>query len=348
MSARAIDVFCHCLPPAFCAAARRLVQGATARAPYMFERAMAVPAMVDRDARRRIMDLFPGYTQILSLASPTIEALAPPEQAPDLARVGNDALAEWVERDPDRYVGFIASLPMNNPDAACREVERAIHELGAAGVQIYTSVNGQPLDRPEYLVVIEHSAALGRPIWLHPIRPMTAADYAGEPVSKYDLWWALGWPHETSLSMARLVFAGLFDRWPDLAIVTHHVGGTIPMLAGRFDAGMDLMGTRNPPEHAGAVETALKEKPLAALKRFFADTASFGAKATIECGLAFFGPEKLLFGTDMPFDPEGGPGFIRDTLRALEAMPLSDTDRTAILSGNCERLLDRGRRHGQG
>lgn len=348
MSARAIDVFCHCLPPTFCAAAKRLVRGAISRAPYMFERAMAVPAMVDRDARLGIMDQFPGYTQLVSLASPTIESLAPAEQAPDLARVGNDALAEWVERDPDRYVGFVASLPMNNPVAACREAERAIRELGAAGVQIYTSVNGQPLDRPEHLSVIEHIAALGRPIWLHPIRPMTAADYAGEAVSKYDLWWALGWPHETSLAMARLVFAGLFDRWPDLAIVTHHVGGTIPMLAGRFDAGMELLGTRNPPEHAGAVETLLKEKPLAALKRFFADTASFGSQATIECGLGFFGPEKLLFGTDMPFDPEGGPGFIQDTLRALEAMPLSRADRTAILSGNIERLLGRRQRHGQG
>lgn len=337
-----IDVFCHCLPPDFC----RAVERAVPRRPLMFDRAQTIAAMVDLDARRRVMDQFPGYCQLLSLASPTVEALAGPDLSPELARAGNDALADWVKRDPQRLIGFIASLPMNQPDAAAREAERAIHELGAAGCQIYTNVNGRPLDEPELLGVVEHLASLGHPIWLHPIRPMTHADYATEQISKFDLWWALGWPYETSAAMGRLVFAGLFDRWPDAVVITHHVGGMIPMMEGRLQWGLQLLGTRNPPELAAAVETDLQETPLAAFRRFYADTASFGARAALACGQAFFGTERLLFATDMPFDPEQGPGFIRETLRAIDELELSPEQRQAILSGNVRRLIEQGASRG--
>jgi aminocarboxymuconate-semialdehyde decarboxylase len=182
-------------------------------------------------------------------------------------------------------------------------------------------------------------AELRRPIWLHPIRPMTAPDYVEEQVSKFDLWWAFGWPHETSLAMGRLVFAGVFDRWPELAIITHHVGGTIPLFAGRIEHGLALLGTRNPPEHQAAVETTLQEPPLAAFRRFFADTASFGSRSALDCGRDFFGADKLLFATDMPFDPEQGTGFIRETLRAIDEMDVSPAQRFSILEGTATELL---------
>ena len=339
-----IDVFCHALPPDFCREVERLAP----RRPLMFERAQAIPAMVDLAARQRIMDQFAGYRQLVSLASPTIESLAGPETAPLLARAGNDALADWVARDPVHFIGFIASLPMNHAEAACREAERAIHELGAVGCQIYTSVNGRPLDDSERLAIVEHLASLGSPIWLHPIRLMTHADYAGEQVSKFDLWWALGWPHETSVAMGRLVFAGLFDRWPAAKVITHHVGGTIPLMEGRLQWGLQLLGTRNPPELAEAVQTKLQEPPLTAFRRFYADTASFGSRAALDCGQAFFGSQQLLFATDMPFDPEQGPGFIRETLRAIDEMQLTADERHAILAGNVRRLIQREDTRGTG
>jgi aminocarboxymuconate-semialdehyde decarboxylase len=330
-----IDVFNHILPTAFVSAVQRI----SPRRPLMFDRACRIPAMSELDARLRVMDQFPGYRQVLSLSSPTIEALATGASAVELARIGNDSLAQLVDRRRDRFPGFIASLPMDQPDAAAREAERAINELGSVGVQVYTSVRGQPLDRPETLALFGVLAELQRPIWLHPIRPMTAPDYAEEQVSKFDLWWAFGWPHETSLAMGRLVFAGVFDRWPELAIITHHVGGTIPLFAGRIEHGLSLLGTRNPPEHQAAVVTTLQEPPLAAFRRFFADTASFGSRSALECGRDFFGTEKLLFATDMPFDPEQGTGFIRETLRAIEEMNLSVAERFAILEGNAAGLL---------
>ncbi len=330
-----IDVFNHILPPEFAAAVDRLAT----RRLLMFDRARQIPAMAVLDARLRVMDQFPGYRQILSLTSPPVEALVPEDHAAELARVGNDALATLKDQLPERFPGFVASLPMNDTQAAMREAERAVNELGAVGVQLYTSTNGCPLDRPETLELFGLMAELNRPVWLHPIRPMTSADYPSESVSKYDLWWAFGWPHETSIAMGRLVFAGVFDRWPNLAVITHHVGGTVPMSAGRIESGLALLGTRNPPEHVAAVATDLQEPPLTAFRRFFADTASFGSRAALECGRDFFGIDQLLFASDMPFDPEQGPGFIRDTLRAIDEMNLTEADRRAILENNLKKLL---------
>ncbi len=310
----------------------------------MFQRAQANRVMTDLEARFRVMDGFPGYAQVPSLASPTPEQIASPEQSPDLARIANDAMAAMVAAHPQRFPSFVGTLPLNNPDFALREAERAVRELGAAGVQILTSVQGQPLDRPEFLAVFELMATLNRPVWLHPTRPMTTADYATESVSKFDLWWALGWPHETSVAMGRLVFSGVFDRHPTLVVITHHAGGTVPMMAGRLGSGLELLGTRTPPEHSQAIQTSLREPPLAAFKRFHADTATFGSSAAIECGAAFFGWDRMLFATDMPFDPEQGPGYIRATLQALDALNLTPVQRHAVLSGNARRLLHLNRR----
>ena len=343
-SQRSLDVFCHCLPPEFCDAANRLLK----KPLLMFQRAQKMPVMVNTEARLRMMDEFPGYCQILSLASPTVEAIAEPEQSPELARIGNDALCEMAAGHPDRFPGWIASLPINNSEAALAEIDRCVKTLGAVGVQFYTNVNGDPLDQDRYLQVIEHAAALGCPIWLHPIRLMSTADYATETHSKFDLWWALGWPYETSVAMGRLVFAGLFDRYPDATVITHHCGGMIPMMEGRIASGLQLLGTRNPPQLADAVATDLKESPIDAFRRFHADTASFGSAAAIDCAKSFFGSERLLFATDSPFDPEQGPGYIRATLAAIERMDLTPSERTAILSGNAERLLNLGTSHGQG
>ena len=216
---------------------------------------------------------------------------------------------------------------MNNPEAARAEACRAVEELGALGVQVYTHVNGQPLDAPEHLALFELMAELNRPVWLHPLRASSVVDYPGEAISKYDLWWAFGWPHETSVAAGRLVFAGVFDKWPDLKIITHHDGGTLPMMEGRIAAGLELMGTRYPPENAEAAQTQLQEKPIEAFRRFYADTATFGSRIAIECGTAFFGEGKMMFASDFPFAGIG------EALGAVEGMS------EAILSGNARRML---------
>jgi len=334
MSVECIDAFCHCLTPRYCAEVAKILR----KPLLMFERAQRIKVMIDLEARLKVMDQFPGYRQVVCLASPPVELLAPSHSA-ELARIANDEMARMVDESDRRVCGFVATLPLNNVAASIEEATRAIESLGAVGVQFFTNVCGTPLDAPEFRPLWEHLHVLDRPILLHPLRSRTVPDYPGEDYSKFDLWWAIGWPYETTLAMCRLALAGIFERLPRLKIVAHHVGGFIPMLSGRLGPGMELLGTRNPPGTDVTENWPLKESLVQACSRFYADTASFGSLEAIECGKAFFGSEQLLFATDMPFDPGQGPDYIRSTLSAIEAMNLSDDERQAILVGNACRLF---------
>ncbi|HUG35806.1 MAG TPA: amidohydrolase family protein [Candidatus Limnocylindrales bacterium] len=330
-----IDVFPHILPRKYF---DRMLQVAPAGMALQ-KRMAGIPVLVDLDLRLRMMDRHEGYVQVLTLANPPLEVVAGPETSPDLARLANDEMAAIVARHPDRFPGFVASLPMNNPDAAVAEVDRAIEQLGATGVQVFTNVNGRALDLPEHRSVLDRMAEHRLPVWLHPARPATAADYAGEPRSKYDLWWAFGWPYETSVAMGRLVFSGLFDRHPDLIIITHHLGAMIPFCEGRLGGGLDQLGSRSDDPDDAAARGRLRRRPIDYFRRFYGDTALFGAAHAMESGLAFFGADHVLFGTDFPFDPEKGPGFIRDTIAAMERMRATAEDKAKIYEGNARRLL---------
>ncbi len=330
-----IDVFPHILP-------RRYFDRMLRIAPpgmQMQKRMSGIPVLVDVDLRFRMMDRHRDYVQVLTIANPPIEVIAGPEDSPDLARLANDEMAALVARHPDRFPGFVASLPMNAPDAALGEIDRAIDDLGATGVQVFTNVNGRPLDRPEYLAILERMAVRRLPVWMHPARPAAVADYAGEPRSKYDLWWAFGWPYETSVAMGRLVFSGIFDRHPDLVVITHHMGAMIPFCAGRIGGGLDQLGSRSDDPEDMAALGRLQKRPIDYFRMFYGDTALFGAWHAMESGLEFYGADHILFGTDFPFDPEGGPGFIRDTIAAMERMRAGPEDKAKIYDGNARRLL---------
>lgn len=330
-----IDVFCHILPEEYY---RYMVERLPAGA-YMQKRVRGVASLYDLGVRFRMMDQHPGYVQVISLAAPPIEAVAPPERSAELARAANDAMAELVGRNPDRFVGFVASLPMNQPEAAVREADRAVQELGATGIQVFTNVNGAPLDRPEYEPLFSRMSQLDLPIWVHPTRAPDQADYPTERRSKYDIWWAFGWPYETSVCMARLVFWGLFDRYPNLKIITHHMGGMVLYFEGRVGWGLDQVGTRTDEEEDVRAKQALRRRPLDYFRMFYADTALFGALPATECGIAFFGPERVLFATDFPFDPEGGSLFLRETIRVVENVSFPTETKQLIFEGNARRLL---------
>jgi predicted TIM-barrel fold metal-dependent hydrolase len=330
-----IDLFCHILPPAYF---ERMTAIST-RGAYMQKRVREIPAMVDLEVRFRMMDLFDDYVQVVSLAAPPIEALGRPGQSSELARLANDTIAETVARHRDRFPGFVASVPMNDPEATLREIDRAVSDLGAAGIQIFTNVNGRPLDEPDFAPVFERMAELDRPIWMHPTRAATFADYATEQKSKFELWWTFGWPYETSVAMARLVFAGYFDRWPRLRVITHHMGGMIPYFAGRIGPGLDQLGVRTDDEDLSVYLKRLKKRPFDYFKMFFADTALFGARHAMECGLKFFGVDRVVFASDFPFDPEKGTFNIRETIKDVDALPITAAERQQIYEGNARTLL---------
>ena len=303
------------------------------------KRVRNVPVLVDLDLRFRMLEEFgDDYRQVLSLAAPPLELIARPEVSPDLARIANDEMAKLVDQH-EQFVGFTAALPLNNVDATISEIQRAVDQLGANGVQMYTNYNGKPLDVPELLPVFELMAEHDLPIWVHPIRPASFPDYVTEEKSKYEIWWTFGWPYETSAMMARLVFSGMFDRFPNLKIITHHLGGMVPYFEGRVGPGWDQLGSRTSDEDLSVVLKQLNKRPLDYFKQFYADTAVFGSISATQCGLDFFGADNVLFASDSPFDPEKGPMYIRETIKIIDQLDISEQERSQIYQGNAERLL---------
>jgi uncharacterized protein len=330
-----VDAFCHVLPKPYF---DRLQHIASARAANLLKRTAPIRTLWDMDERLRVIEPFEDYAQIISLAAPPLEALGEPAESAELARLANDAQAELVRERPDHFVGFVAGVPLNDVDATLIEIDRAVGELGALGIQIYTHVNGLPLDDPRFEPVFARMEELDRAVWVHPARNSSWPDYPTESKSKFEIWWLFGWPYDTSAFMARLVFSGILTRHPRLKVVTHHAGGMVPFFSGRVGPGMDSFGARTPEEEAELVESGLEGRPLDAFRRFYADTAVFGAPHALRCATEFFGVEHMLFASDMPFDPVQG-SFIRDTIADVEALEISAAERERIYEGNARELL---------
>ena len=331
-----IDIFNHIFPESF----HKLMMKVAGDHKDIGKRVRGVPMLADLDERFRVMDQFgEDYRQVLSLASPALEVLGGPNVAIELAKAANDGMAELVQKHPDRFPSFVASLPMNAPEAALNETQRAITELGACGIQMFTNVLGKPLSSPEFRPLFGAMAEYDLPIWVHPARGAQFPDYLSETKSEYEIWWTFGWPYETSAMMARLVFAGLFDEYPALKIVTHHMGGMVPYFEGRVGPGWDQLGSRTSDEDLGKVLQRLKKRPIDYFHMFNADTAVFGSRAATICGLDFFGVDKVLFASDAPFDPEKGPMYIRETIKIIDELDISEVDRDKIYRANAVELL---------
>jgi len=211
----------------------------------------------DLEARFRAMDAFGDYRQIFSIPNPPLETVTTPAQGRDLARIANDSMADMVRRHPSRFPAFIAALPLHDVDSAMEEMNRAIQTLGARGIQIFTHVNGHPLDEPQFEPLFAAMAAYDLPIWLHPARTAAMTDYSGEKQSRFEMWWCYGWPYETSVAMSRLVLSGIFDRHPKIKIITHHLGGMIPYFDKRIEEGMAVLGTRTQTEDYSGILPSL-------------------------------------------------------------------------------------------
>ncbi len=332
---RKLDVFNHLYP-------RPYFDRMLAVAPGFKDigkRMRGIPMLIDLDERFRVMDRFDEYQQILSIATPPIEVYSSGQDSVELAHLANDGMAELVAKYPDRFPGFVASLPLGDPDAALAEIDRAVVGLGARGIQLFSNINGKPLDTPEHLALFDRMAALDLPVWLHPYRGADMSDYASESRSKFEIWWTFGWPYETSVAMARLVFSGIFDRHPHLKVITHHLGAMAPYFEGRVGPGWDQLGTRTSDVDYTGVLNGLKKRPIEYFRMFYGDTAVFGAYDATVCGVAFFGAGHVLFASDAPFDPEKGPMYIRETIAIIDRLPLDARDRERIYWRNAVQLL---------
>jgi predicted TIM-barrel fold metal-dependent hydrolase len=333
-----LDIFNHFFPKRFF---DKMLQTAGDSFLDMGKRDQNVPMLINLDMRLRMIEKFgPDYRQVLSLGMPPIETFATPAQAKELARIANDEMAEIVEKHPDRFPTFAAALPLNDVEASIDEAKRAFDQLGARCVQFFTNVNGLPLDDSRFRSLFKLMTQYDLPILLHPARAANQPDYLTEERSRYEIWWTFGWPYETSSALARLVFSKIMDELPTLKIVTHHCGGLIPYLAGRVGPGCDQLGARTSEEDYAALRKSLKKRSFDYFKNdFFADTALFGAKPATECGLKFYGADKLLFASDSPFDPEGGSMYIRETMEIINSLEISNEDREKIYYKNALKLM---------
>ena len=305
-----IDVFAHILPAKYLAAYSK------ANPAVLGEIEARNRAVVDLDIRFRLMNRHPDVLQVLTVSQPPLEKFVKPAEAVRLARIANDELSELVEKYPDRFIAAVACLPMNDVDAAIKEADRAIKQLGFKGVQIYSRINGETLDKPKFKPLWERMAKLNLPIWIH---PTTDADL--------DTGGILGWPFETATAMYRLVLSGVFNDHPDIKFITHHAGSMIPFFERRLRW---LLYPSRVPE-------GLKD-PIEHFRKFYNDTAIYGCTAGLMCAYAFFGADRLLFGTDAPLS---GPkyGLTQVTIDSIMEMTIPDAEKEKILSKNAIELL---------
>src|ERR1700729_1461974 len=302
-----IDLYCHISPARFLDEMNKVAP----KLGNIAARLRGVRKIHDLDARFKEMDEFGDYRQVISLPNPPIEDFATPGQGLALARIANDAMAELCQKHPERFAGFVAALCLTDVMGSVEEAKRAVNQLGAAGVQIFSPLAGRPLDEPVF-------------------EPL----YAAEQKSRFEMWWCFGWPYDTSVAMVRLVFCGLFDRYPNLKIITPPLGGMNPFYDGRIGPGLDVLGQRTIDEDYSKILPALKRPHLDYMRDFYADTAMFGGGAhALRCGLEFFGADKVVFATDTPLGP------IKPAIDALNALGMSETDRRKVFSGNAEKLL---------
>lgn len=334
-----IDIFCHITPPKFLKAFEKKVS------PQICDKlpCKRLPSLVDMDLRFGIMDRYEDVVQVLTLTTPPVELVADPEISRELAQLANDEMAELLMKHPDRFVGAVACLPLNDLDASLNEVDRTINSLRFKGILIYTHIMGKPLDSPEFAPLYEKMAQYDLPIWIHPFFQNIGPANKGEnKLASYgvhiDRAWtmdraAFGMTSSTTTAMTRLVYGHVFDKYPSIKFVTHHCGSSVPYFANRIQMHYDMFTIRE------GIEPDFCRPILEYYKMFYADTALHGNIPAMMCGYAFFGAEHLLFGTDMPFDAELGSWGLRKTIESIERMEISDLERKKIFEDNSRRLL---------
>jgi len=273
------------------------------------------------ELRIAAMDTAGIAVSVLSLISPGVQVERDHAKAVSAANRVNDVLAAEIAKHPTRYAGF-AHLPMQEPDAAVRELERCVKTLGFKGALINGHSNGVYLDDARYLPFWERVAALGVPVYIHPVhmavRPPVFDDYPGLAAS---IW---GWTAETGGHALRLILSGLFDRLPTLAIILGHMGETLPFCLWRLDSRFKIYRPK----------VKLERLPSDYVRRnFFATTAGACQPEALQCTIAALGAERVMFSVDYPLEES------LEAARFIEAAPISEHERALVCWKNAARLL---------
>ncbi len=329
-----IDAWTHILSPSYVGH----LEGRGQQGPGAF--LLAQRALHDIEFRLSVIDAYPGYRQILTpIPGPHVyddPSLASPPFV-ELVRRNNEEMAEIVARHPDRFAGFVAATPIADPDGATAEAIRSVRELHALGVQLEEDAVNFPLHEDRYEPLFAAMEELHAGIWLHPYRSPATPGSPPE-TAPFLLWQVFGWTFDTTITIARLIFAGIYDRHPDLKLIAHHGGGAIPHFSGRFEV-MPAFGKLDPSGNLEQQLEHLQKKPFEYFRMLYVDTAMFGGQHGVRCVLDFFGPDRVMFGTDAPFDTEGGSYFIPRTISDVEGAVEDTAVRAAIFEDNAKRIL---------
>jgi 2,3-dihydroxybenzoate decarboxylase len=271
------------------------------------------------ELRLKSMDSAGITRAVLGLTGPGVQAERDTTTAIRKAREANDFLAREVQKRPDRYSGF-AHLPMQDAKAAADELERCQRELKFCGAMINGHTNGQYLDHPSLHPFWERAEALGATIYIHPTDPVAPSPALDGHTGLRRATWE--WGFETGSHALRLVFGGLFDRFPRAKVALGHLGETLPFLLWRFDSRAKLYGIK------------LNKPPSQYIRENIAVTTSGMCSAEpLNCTISALGADRVMFAADYPFEQADEAGHFMDTV------PLPDKVRADICVNNATRLL---------
>ena len=277
------------------------------------------PAMTDVAKRIEDMDRVGVDVEVVSLSTPNV-FFTNAEHQPSVARMINDSYAELIAKHPKRFKGF-ASIPMDAPDAALRELHRAIDELKLNGVILLSNIGGKALTSPEYRSFFEEANRIKLCIFLHPMIPAQS-----DAFREYVLGPIIGFPFDTSLAVARMCYDGMLAEFPDIRWIVGHLGGAVPYLMERMDNGY-----RDFPECRAKID----QLPSLYLKRLYYDTVSFSPH-TLTMARNMVGADHMVMGSDYPHLL----GSIDRAVSSIESLDIREEEKEGIFSGTALKILN--------
>jgi predicted TIM-barrel fold metal-dependent hydrolase len=284
-----------------------------------------------RDIGRRLehMDRLGIDVHVLSIPAPGADRYED-EGAVRLARIANNAIAEICRSHPKRFMGLF-TLPTSSVEASLDELERSVKELGLKGFGCFSNLNGKPLDREELFPIYERIAKYKLPVYIHPTAPL-ATEATGIDIMPTLIF---GWAFDSTVAMTRLVYGRVLERFPEINFIVADVGGVLAFFAQRainiYTGRTDEIKQRY----------GLKENPLDTFRRFYVDTADHPS-STLKCVKDFFGVDRLVLGTNYPYGPEEGCVLVKNSLKAIDELQLSQDERGKVLGGNAAKILGIG------
>lgn len=280
---------------------------------------VVAPGHIDLEARVLEMERTGVDMGVLTLTTPGVH-VEERTRGIYLAQIVNDSFAEIQRQAPQRFRP-LATLPLQDPQAAADELERAVTQLGLRGAMLFANVNGQPIHHPAYWPLYAAAARLDVPLMIHPTSPPGVAAY-----QEYRTTALVGFLVDTTLAITLLTFAGVLEQFPTLTFVLGHLGGTIPYIAERIDRGYEAY-----PE----VRANIAHPPSFYFKRnCYYDTVAFDP-AALMFAIGFAGADHVLLGSDYPHQI----GDMEKAVQVIERLPLGEAERQSVLGGNAARLL---------